>query len=230
LLTEFWFIAGMMRFIIVGALCIFVLRPGAGLAVSPSEACRAAATAAEHRWHLPPNLIAAIGSVESGGSDRAGQRLASWPWTVNANGSGVYFPTRAEAIAFVRALQARGVRMIDVGCFQIDLRYHPQAFATLEDAFEPDLNADYAGRFLTLLYGQTGSWQAAIARYHSARLLEGAAYQAKVLNEWHAPHVIPVSGKALLYGVPPPVVADRFVVVMSAAARAVKVIRPTAIR
>ena len=29
----------------------------------------------------------------------------------------------------VRSLQLRGVRVIDVGCFQVDLYYHPYAFA-----------------------------------------------------------------------------------------------------
>ena len=51
----------------------------------------------------------------------------------------------------VRALQLRGVRAIDVGCFQVDLFYHPCAFANLDDAFDPDANAFVAARILGLV-------------------------------------------------------------------------------
>ena len=45
--------------------------------------------------------------------------------------------TRQQAVAAVQALQARGVRSIDVGCLQVNLMYHPIAFASLDDAFDP---------------------------------------------------------------------------------------------
>ena len=71
-----------------------------------------------------------------------------WPWTVNAEGQGAFYDTKAEAVAAVRAMQARGVRSIDVGCGQINLMHHPDAFASLEQAFDPQANAAYAARFL----------------------------------------------------------------------------------
>jgi len=60
-----------------------------------------------------------------------------WPWTINAEGQGPYFATRAEAISAVQRLQEQGVRSIDVGCMQVNLLHHPQAFATMEQAFDP---------------------------------------------------------------------------------------------
>ena len=33
------------------------------------------------------------------------------------------------------------MKVIDVGCFQVDLFYHPYAFTSLEEAFDPDANA-----------------------------------------------------------------------------------------
>lgn len=220
----------MMRFLMPGVLCIRLLCPQAAMALPPAQACRLAAAWAERQWHLPANLVAAIGEVESGRHDPASRRPAPWPWTVNANGTGAYFPTREEAVAFVRALWAQGVRFIDVGCFQIDLLYHPHAFASLEEAFDPALNADYAARLLLLLHAQTGSWQAAVARYHSARATEGAAYQARVLDAWQSSQVAdgPATAPALRYGAPPAAAPDRFVVLMSAAARAIRIIRPSA--
>ena len=110
---------------------------------------------AERDWHLPAGLLAAIGMVESGRHATAGVFPIIWPWTLNAEGRGFYQPSKAAAVGMVRALQLRGVRVIDVGCFQVDLFYHPTAFASLEEAFDPDANARAAVRILSL--GRLGS-------------------------------------------------------------------------
>ena len=117
---------------------------------------------------VPPQLLAAIGRVESGRRDPVTGAWGAWPWTINAEGSGSYFDTKAEAIQAVQALQARGVRSIDVGCMQVNLMHHPTAFPTLDMAFEPAVNADYAARFLVELHEQTGDWTTATADYHSS--------------------------------------------------------------
>lgn len=211
------------------ALLLFAAHlPARVAAMEPASACLDAAGAAERAWTLPPDLIHAIGRVESGRYDRATGRVSPWPWTVNANGTGYWFASRAEAVAFVQTLQARGVRLIDVGCFQVDLFYHPAAFSSLEQAFDPAANADYAARFLTVLRGRTGSWPAAIAGYHSGLAPEGESYRQKVMGQWG-------SGGMLARAAAPPAAAgalrpqpavDRYVVLMSAAARAIPVIRP----
>jgi hypothetical protein len=90
------------------------------------------------------------------------------------------YETKAEAIAAVKILQARGVQSIDVGCMQVNLMFHPTAFDSLDDAFDPVANANYAARFLTELYGRTHSWMQATAFYHSATPELGAEYQRKV--------------------------------------------------
>ena len=58
--------------------------------------------------------------------------------------------------------------------------FHPDAFASLEEAFDPWRNADYGARFLVQLRDQTGSWAAATADYHSATPELGTPYAAKV--------------------------------------------------
>jgi hypothetical protein len=63
---------------------------------------------------------------------------------------------------------------------QINLMHHPDAFASLEQAFDPQANAAYAARFLTTLHQQTGSWDRAIAWYHSATPELGDDYLRKV--------------------------------------------------
>lgn len=146
--------------------------------------CETAATTAEYVGRLPPRLLAAIGVTETGRVDPDTGRLRPWPWTINAEGSGQFFETRQQAIAAVRALQARGVQSIDVGCMQVNLMYHPDAFASLEEAFDPRANAVYAAKFLNTLYAEAKDWAPAIAGYHSETPALGDAYRVLVMARW----------------------------------------------
>jgi hypothetical protein len=147
-------------------------------------ACAAAGAEAEHRVQLPPGLLLAIGRVESGRRDPASGRIIAWPWTINAGGVGQSFDDRASAAAMTQSLLAKGVASIDVGCFQINLAAHPDAFRTLADAFDPPSNAEYAAQFLMALRGRTGSWEGAVAAYHSATPEIGIPYRDLVLAAW----------------------------------------------
>jgi hypothetical protein len=146
--------------------------------------CRTAVALAERASSLPVHLLAAISRVESGRRDPATGAVHPWPWSVNAEGQGRFYDTKAEAVAAVRALQANGVRSIDVGCGQINLMHHPDAFPSLEEAFDPDSNAAYAARFLKELFARTGDWNKATGMYHSATPGLGDEYREKVLAAW----------------------------------------------
>ncbi len=152
--------------------------------IPDAAACGAAGHAAEQGSAMPQNLLVSIGMVESGRADPLTGHVAPWPWTVNADGQGQYFQTKEEAEAFVRFAEASGAHDVDVGCFQISLQSHPDAFATLDDAFDPAENAAYAARFLGELKSRTGSWNTAIADYHSALPDLGLPYQRLVLAAW----------------------------------------------
>ena len=106
---------------------------------------------------MPARLLGAIAEVESGRLDERGN-LRPWPWTINAEGRGQFFASKQQAIDAVRTLQLQGVRSIDVGCMQVNLMHHPSAFASLDEAFDPTANAQYAARFLNTLYGMSQSW------------------------------------------------------------------------
>lgn len=159
----------------------------------PARLCRPALDLAERRHAIPTRLLHAIGRVESGRTDPATGQANPWPWTANAEGQGFYFNTKAEAIAAITALRQKGVRSIDVGCMQINLLHHPDAFNGLEQAFDPMANADYAARFLRKLFDQTGSWQKAAAWYHSATPELGEAYQKRVMAVWPEEQKLPAS-------------------------------------
>ena len=98
---------------------LFSLPAMATLPSDPALLCRQAIQAAEREHRLPASLLHAIAKVESGRLDPRTGLVAPWPWTINAEGQGRSFSTKAEAIAAVEALRARGVRLIDVGCLQV---------------------------------------------------------------------------------------------------------------
>jgi hypothetical protein len=92
------------------------------------------------------------------------------------------------------------VRSIDVGCMQVNLRHHPNAFASLEEAFDPAANARYAARFLTELHATRNDWLRAAAHYHSHTPQFADAYRARVEAAWPEER----GRAAMLAAAPPP--------------------------
>ena len=133
---------------------------------------------------LPPFLLTAMSKVESGRWNDTNGEIMAWPWTVTSEEGGKYLPSKEAAIREVRRLQARGIVSIDVGCMQINLLYHPDAFEDLEAALDPARNIAYAASFLTSLHRKQRSWTGAISRYHSATPEFSGSYRLKVLRAW----------------------------------------------
>jgi hypothetical protein len=175
-----------MRAIACCLLLLLLPPPAPAQQTEQGPLCRAAIAQAERERGLPPRLLAAIGRVESGRRDPATGMTHPWPWAINAEGRGSFFPDKAAAIAAVRALQAEGVRSIDVGCLQINLRHHPGAFANLEEAFDPLANARYGARFLAELQSARGDWMQAAGNYHSQTPGFAEPYRARVAAAWLA--------------------------------------------
>lgn len=149
----------------------------------PFNSCAIHVAQYEKQHKIPTGLLHAISKAESGRKDDTG-RIVAWPWTVNAEGQGYYFATKEEAITAVKNLQQKGIQSIDVGCMQINLYYHPNAFKNLADAFDPVQNVSYAARFLTSLKKEHASWHTAVAHYHSSNPIHHIPYRENVLNIW----------------------------------------------
>jgi hypothetical protein len=148
------------------------------------DLCNQAAKKAEIEARIPRNLLTAISLAESGRWDDRRKASFAWPWTVTNGASATYYPTKEEAIEGVKALRKAGKTNIDVGCMQINLHYHPNAFESIEDAFDPVTNVGYASRFLTNLQKETESWAEAAGRYHSSDPTRLNNYRDKVLGLW----------------------------------------------
>ena len=171
----------------VGKICALALMVLLGLGAQAAERpgdCRAALASAEARYRLPQGLLLAMALVESGHTDPATDLVAPWPWTIQAGGHGYFFSSSAEAIREAKLLLKGGNGYIDVGCLQVDLYHHPEAFPSLEAAFDPTTNVDYAARYLRSLALARGSWLEAIAAYNAGAPAAGLAYLDKVLYLW----------------------------------------------
>lgn len=153
------------------SICIAASEPGT------AGVCDKAAVRAARDSGVPIDVLRAITRTETGRN--TGRQLSPWPWTVNMEGKGFWFDTRAEALVYARAEHARGARSFDVGCFQINYRWHGEAFASIEEMFDPAANAAYAARFLTSLHAETGDWSRAAGAYHSRTRKYARKYRAR---------------------------------------------------
>lgn len=179
--AAFWPLCHLNLFIV----CL--LMPQASIGFKPPAShnnCAVHIAQYERQHKIPEGLLHAISKVESGRKDDTG-RVVAWPWTINAEGEGFYFATKAEAIAAVIKMMKKGIKSIDVGCMQVNLYHHPKAFSSLSEAFDPVKNVAYAAKFLSGLNNEHSSWHTAIAHYHSANPVHHIPYRKTVLNVWN---------------------------------------------
>ena len=142
-----------------------------------AQICDDVAWRASEATGVPISVLKAISLTETG--RRRDGAFRPWPWTVNMEGKGVWFETPAEALAYVSENFARGARSFDVGCFQINYKWHGENFSSIEEMFEPLANAIYAARFLKSLFEETGSWTKAAGAYHSRTPSYAEKYAAR---------------------------------------------------
>lgn len=177
----------------------------AGAGAEPAALCEAAALAAARATGVPPEVLLALALTESGRTEAG--RLRPWPWTVNADGEGRWFATREAALAFAEARRAEGARALDIGCFQINHRWHGEAFASLEAMFDPAANALHAARYLARQHAGTASWEEAAAAYHSRTPALAERYRRRFAANLAALGIAPAAPPAApppAAGAPPP--------------------------
>ncbi len=147
--------------------------------------CMDATQKFEKEYQIKEHLLSTISSVETGRWDANRKRNVAWPWTVNAQGKGYFFNSKAEAVREVKRLQAAGVKSIDVGCMQINLAYHPKAFRSIEEAFDPQKNVEYGAKFLKTLYSKKGNdWIKAAMAYHSSVPRKAQIYKKRLASAY----------------------------------------------
>ena len=110
---------------------------------------------------VPLNILYAVGLAETG---RMG---VLQPFEMNIDGRAEHSEGLDDAIGKFHAARARGARVIDIGCMQVNYRWHADRFKSLADMFDPASNVNYAAGFLKALRTREGSWTRAVARYNA---------------------------------------------------------------
>ena len=169
------------RLAALGLLWLAAASPAPDWLASQSAQCADAIAAAEAAHGLPPHLLGSIAKVESGRPIAGMGDIRAWPWTIDADGQGLFLDSKAAAVAWAQQGLARGVRFMDIGCAQVDWQLHPGAFGSLDEAFDPAANADYAARYLRALRDEAhGDWNIAVGWYHSHTEDLAAGYRNRV--------------------------------------------------
>lgn len=151
------------------------VQQGYGRDWTPDD-CERSIRKAEIRYGLPPYLLHAIALTESG---RGGRPT---PTAMNIQGR-AYFATGTRDM---EAVVARfGVRSsIDVGCMQVNLKYHAGRFRDWRSLLIPEYNAEYAALYLTELRKRYGTWNGAVGAYHNKTPWRAANYACLVSRKW----------------------------------------------
>ena len=110
---------------------------------------------------VPLNVLYSVGLTETG------RRGSLEPFDLNVDGREVHSATLSEALRRFAEAKARGAKLIDVGCMQINASFHGGHFTSLAAMLDPAANVDYAAGFLKALKAREGSWTLAVARYNA---------------------------------------------------------------
>ncbi|QYZ69807.1 transglycosylase SLT domain-containing protein [Neotabrizicola shimadae] len=167
-----------------------MLRLGIALSVFPalttsvpasadtSALCDRAAIQASQATGVPERLLLALTRAETGRNNDG--TVQPWPWAVNQSGEGYWFETESDAITHVQVILDEGVTNVDIGCFQLNYRWHGASFPSLQAMFDPARNALYAARFLLRLHAETGDWRLAAGAFHSRDADHATPYLARL--------------------------------------------------
>tara|TARA_Y200000002_G_C22507139_1_gene589712 strand:- start:57 stop:713 length:657 start_codon:yes stop_codon:yes gene_type:complete len=135
----------------------------------------------EKKYNIPNKLLKAISLTESGRTIE--KEFIAWPWSLNVSGQSYYFNNKLNALSFLQK-KIKNQKNIDIGCMQINFKYHNKNFKNLESMLDPKKNIDWAAQYIKELYRKYKSWNIAISRYHSSNPKRMKKYLEKVLNNW----------------------------------------------
>ncbi len=150
-----------MRLARIAIAALIASTSSVGALAAPANPCEGEMAAAAAKYDVPLGVLYAVGLTESGRKD------SLQPLAMNIAGEAYFATSLDDAVHRFDTATAAGIKLIDVGCMQINHYFHGREFASLRRMFDPHANVDYAARFLKVLRRQEGSWTLAVARYHA---------------------------------------------------------------
>lgn len=130
-------------------------------ATALANPCEGEILRASKKYDVPIGILYAVGLTETG------HKGSLQPYALNIEGKAVFARSAAEAERRFAEARRNGKTLIDLGCMQINHRYHADKFGSVGEMLDPRHNVDYAARFLVELKHRHKSWSLAVARYHA---------------------------------------------------------------
>ena len=146
------------------------------------NSCEKTIESIELQTDIPKGLLLGIGKAEA--IRKINNKYIIWPWTINHAGKSMFFDTKKQMRNYVSKNLKKNDFNIDVGCMQINIKWHKNNFKKIVDMFEVGPNISYAASFLLQLKNKHGSWDKAIKHYHSSNPKKNIPYLIKVKSFW----------------------------------------------
>ena len=169
--------------LIITAYILFVLK--SSFAAEIKSKCEDVIRNIENITDIPSGLLLGIGKAESGRILKNNE-MVIWPWTINHAGKSLFFDNKSQMKSYLLKHTKKGDNNLDVGCMQINLKWHKQNFKDIKDMMAIEPNISYAASFLVQLKNKHGSWEKAIKHYHSSDPIKNKPYLNKVLSFWQS--------------------------------------------
>ena len=144
--------------------------------------CENTIESVELQTDIPKGLLLGIGKAEA--IRKINNKYIIWPWTINHAGKSLFFDNKEQMKNYVFKNLKRKDFNIDVGCMQVNIKWHKNNFKKISDMFKVNPNISYAASFLKQLKNKHGSWDKAIKHYHSSDPKKNNPYLIKVKNFW----------------------------------------------
>ena len=162
---------------------LFIIKDIYAATPKKNKSCEKVIETIEDLTDIPKNLLLSIGKSESGRILKNNKHVI-WPWTVNHAGKSLFFDTKNQMQKYVLKYVKIQDYNLDVGCMQINLKWHKNNFKKISDMFAVEPNVSYAASFLLQLKNKHGSWDKAIKHYHSTDPKKNKPYLIKVNHFW----------------------------------------------
>lgn len=176
--------------VIAAAIGTMLLSTAVGETVLTVEQWRNAMAAGD----VDSEVLYAIALKESGTSFNGLREYEPWPWVMNVSGDPRFYSSKAATeVALRRELEA-GNNRIDVGMWQINLRYNGHLVDDPVDLVDPVINLKAAAEVLRDCGDRYPLTKDTLSCYHSGDLDQrGQSYAAAVLKlaeKWGRPFVM----------------------------------------
>jgi soluble lytic murein transglycosylase-like protein len=114
------------------AAALFICNASAAAAAADdARPCEREMARASQQHGIPLGILYAVGLTETG------RRGALYPYALGADGQTVFAKDMNDAIANFEAMRSKGIKLIDLGCMQINHYYHGDKFTSVQAMFDP---------------------------------------------------------------------------------------------